>query len=40
MTTTFLGITVLSDLYVLILSTVTISYGKAACSGGDFGATL
>ena len=38
MTTTFLGITVVSDLYVLLLSTVTMSFAKAACNGGEFGA--
>jgi len=38
MTTTFLGITVLSDLYVLMLITVTMAYGKASCyEGGKFG---
>ena len=38
MTTTFLGITVLSDLYVLILVTITMAFGKAACyDGGTFG---
>jgi len=38
MTTTFLGITVLSDLYVLILVTITMAFGKASCyDGGTFG---
>ena len=40
MTITFLGITVVSDLYVLLLSTVTMSFAKAACNGGEFGAHI
>jgi len=36
MTTTFLGITVLSDIFVLIGITITMSFGKSACAGGEF----